>query len=34
MDSGELKVDVPLASMESDVDEEQEAAATGPGGSR
>ena len=29
MDSGELKVDVPLASMESDVDEEQETSATG-----
>ena len=29
MDSGELKVDVPLASMESDVDEEQETSGTG-----
>ena len=29
MDSGELKVDVPLASMESDVDEEQDAPTTG-----
>ena len=29
MDSGELKVDVPLASMESDVDEDTEVTATG-----